>query len=94
MKKKLTKIIENSLPQLFDKDGEVISRRQIANKIYDSIPNVEKLDLEPFHTYIPFICSSCRFNQAYKMGCTYLMFSEQYHKDNPIPETCPLGYRN
>jgi len=98
MKKKITKFIESILPRLYDEDGEAINRRYIADKIYDSIPNIEKLDIQPFETWIPFACSLCPvYNQAHKLGCTYTMFSEKYHKENPAPKNCPLNhncYRN
>ena len=93
MKKKIIKLITSALPQLYNIDGEIISRRLIADKIYDAIPNPEKLDIEPFNLYIPKECSVCTiYNQAYKMGCTYNMFSETYHKENPAPDNCPLDY--
>ena len=94
MKKKITKLIESSLPRLYNEDGEIINRREIANKIYDSIPNVEKLDIEPFETWIPLICSGCYFNEAYKFGCSYDMLSERVHQENSVPDNCPKGYSN
>ena len=94
MKKKLTKIIESALPQLFNADGEVINRRTIANKIFDAIPNPEKLDLQPFETFIPIVCSGCHFNGGFRLGCTYEFFSKETHIEHQIPEKCPNGHRN
>lgn len=93
MKKKITKLIESALPRLYDEDGELIPRLPVANKIYDKIPHVERLDLVPFETWIPPECSGCTvYNGGYKFGCKYLMFSETYHAENPAPENCPLDY--
>lgn len=93
MKKKITKILESTLPgQLFDRDEEPINRRKLADKIYDALPNVERLDLQPFERWIPKQCSGCPYSEPYKAGCTYLLASESNHEKNPIPEDCPFGY--
>ena len=94
MKKKITKLIESAIPQLiYDKYEEIIDRRKVANKIYDAIPNPERLDLEPFQRWIPPQCASCvKYNDANKLGCTYELFSETFHTENPPPDDCPNGY--
>jgi len=94
MKKKITKFIESILPRLYDEDGEAINRRYIADKIYDSIPNIEKLDIQPFETWIPIVCSTCYYNQAHKLGCSYELLSERVHSEQRPPDNCPMGYRN
>jgi hypothetical protein len=92
MKKKIIKIIESALPQLYDVDGEIISRKMVANKVYDTIPNIEKLDIPPFGTYIPFECSTCYYNQAHKLGCSYDLFSQRVHEEHEAPDNCPLNH--
>ena len=95
MKKKITKLIIGALPQrLYNKEGELVNRRSIAERVYDAIPNIEKLDLHPFTMWIPLECASCKiYNQGHKMGCTYNLFSEKTHIENPAPDNCPLGYK-
>ena len=92
MRKKITKIIENALPQMFNQDGEVISRRIVANKIIDIIPNIEKLELLPFQKWIPVACSACFYGDVYRLGCTYGLYDEYKHAENLVPPDCPLGY--
>ena len=93
MKKKITKLIKNALPRLYDSEGKLLNNQLIANKIIDAIPNPEKLDLHPFTMWIPFECASCSiYNQGHKMGCTYNLFSEKTHIENPAPKNCPLGH--
>ena len=94
MKKKISKFILSALPRLYNEDGEIVSNRSIANKIYDSIPNPEKLDIEPFETWIPIVCSTCHFNGGHRLGCTFEFFGEELKRANPIPENCPKGFRN
>lgn len=94
MKKKITKLIKSALPLLYDKEGKMISNTIIANKIYDAIPNPEKLELLPFEVYVPFACSGCFFNGTRTHGCMYDMVSEKVHRENTIPDNCPLGHRN
>ncbi len=93
MKKKITKFIESVIPQrLYDVDGEPINRRKVADKIYDAIPNAERLDLEPFQLWIPPQCSGCYYNEAYKVGCTYPLVSDRVHAEHEPPDNCPNGY--
>jgi hypothetical protein len=93
VRKKITRQIKTALPDLYDYEGNLISKQVIANKILDSIDNPEKLDLQPFETWVPFICSGCPYNGAYKlMGCIYDLYDEKFHEDNLPPKNCPLGY--
>ena len=92
MRKKFTRIIENSLPYLCDKNGNQIDRRKLANKIFDALPYSERLFLLPFEKYIPFACSGCSYNDANRLGCTYGLFSEDKHHETPAPDDCPLEY--
>ena len=93
MRKKITKMIENILPRLFDSEGNIFSKQKLANQILDSIPHVERLDLIPFETWIPFVCSTCKYNSfPNKLGCTYELTNEVSHMDNPAPNDCPMGY--
>jgi hypothetical protein len=93
MRKKITKLIESSLPPLYDENGDSINRRKLANKIYDAIPGAEKLELHPFGTWVPFACSTCHFNDSYKLGCIYELSSSKAKEDNKVPDNCPNGYR-
>lgn len=90
--KKIIKLIESKLPHLYNQDGEAIPKREIANKIIDAIPDVEKLMLNPFERWIPKACSTCYYNDAYKLGCSYEFFSEQKHEEEVPPKNCPWGY--
>jgi hypothetical protein len=93
MRKKIIKIIEQGIPnQLFDEEGERISKKDIANKIYDKISGIERLDLLPFEKWIPFICSNCYYNDAHKLGCSYEMYSDTVHMEKQPPEKCPFGF--
>lgn len=92
MKKKIIKAIENTIPRVFDEDGEEISKRKIAEKIYDKLDNPERLDLQPFEMFIPTQCSSCFYNEGRKMGCTYLLYNENKHQEFLPPENCPYDY--
>jgi len=94
MRKKITKLLESALPPLYTKDGDIINRRDIANKIYDSISNVEKLDIAPFETWVPLACSPCYFNGGYRNGCTYEYFHDATVSEHKVPAKCPLGHRN
>jgi hypothetical protein len=90
MRKKLTKIIESAIPRVYDEDGEILNKKDIANKIIDKLPSPERLDLEPFEVYIPFECSSCPFNGLHK-GCRYID-TIKTELDEKIPNNCPLGH--
>lgn len=92
MRKKIVKLIETALPRVYDHDGELLSKRNLANKILDAIPHPERLDIEPFQTWIPFVCSNCYYNQGLKLGCTYDLSTEDAHLEHPAPHDCPLGY--
>lgn len=93
MKKKITKLIESSLPnQVYDKNGEPVNRRKIADKVYDAIPNIERLDLAPFQIWIPSACAGCHYNEAYKLGCTFELSSEKIHNEHSPPDNCPNGF--
>lgn len=92
MRKKITKVIEKSIPRVYDEEGDEVDRRDIANKIYDSIPGIERLEIEPFQQWIPMACSTCHYNEARKLGCSYPLLSENVHRENPPPEDCPNGY--
>ncbi len=89
MRKKITKIIESILPRLYDQDENLIDKKKLANKILDNLPHPERLDLYPFETWIPFVCSTCKYNDANRLGCTYELYREP--KDSP-PKDCPLGH--
>ena len=92
MRKKIVKILESALPFLYDEEGEPIQKKKVANRILDAIPSPERLDLEPFQTWVPFICSTCNYNQGRDKGCIYDLMSESKHQENPAPLDCPLGY--
>ena len=92
MRKKLTKQIEQAIPRVYDEDGEPLPKKPIANKIIDAIPYAERLNLLPFERWIPFACSSCHYNDANRLGCTYGLYGEDMHNDNQAPENCPLEY--
>jgi len=93
MKKKITKLILSAIPQkLYNQDGQLVNRREIANKIYDNIPGIEKLDIQPFQCYISPICSGCHYNAGFRLGCTYEFFPEEMHKEHKVPDACPLGF--
>jgi hypothetical protein len=91
MRKKIVKMIESVLPRLYDEDGNPISKKNLANQILDSIPHPERLDLLPFEKFIPFACSTCKYNDAYRLGCTYELFGQKDNKESP-PKDCPLGF--
>ena len=93
MKKKITKAILNAIPQrLYTEDGKLVNRQKIADSIFDNIPGIEKLDIEPFQCYIPIVCSNCFFNGSFRLGCTYEFFSDKMHEEHKVPDACPLHH--
>jgi hypothetical protein len=88
MRKKLIKLISEALPTLYDRDGESLSKRSIANKVLDAIPYPEVLDIQPFETWVPFACSSCFYNGGISKGC----LNGIVRSDEQPPEDCPLEY--
>jgi hypothetical protein len=92
MRKKIVKIIESVLPDTYNDGGELLSKRTLANKILNALPHPERLDIEPFQTWIPSSCSSCRWNMSVKFGCTYDLSTETVQKEYPAPRDCALGY--
>jgi len=93
MRKKIVKLIESSLPRLYDADGNDLNKKKVADKILDAIPGAERLDLAPFETWIPFACSTCWYNQGFQKGCVYDLMSEPTHAEHIVPDDCPLGYK-
>lgn len=92
MRKKFVKLIESVIPNLYDHAGDLISKRNLANKILDSIPNAEKLDIEPFETFVPLACSGCYYNGGRDKGCMYDLFTEDTHDTHKPPRKCPFGH--
>lgn len=92
MRKKIVKIIESAIPQMYDVDGEPIKKQKVANRIVDAISGIERLDLQPFEQWIPFVCSSCWYNQGRDKGCVYDLLTEAKHTETPAPADCPFGY--
>lgn len=90
MRKKIVKLIESALPQVFDSEGEPIKKKDLANRILDALPAPEVLDLQPFQMYIPFVCSTCFYNENRNIGCSFDLLSKAIHVQHPPPADCPL----
>ena len=86
--KKYKKLVEKSLPRIYDEDGEPLDRGKIAEKVLKAFPDAEKLDLQPFEPWIPRACGECGYNAGRNKGCYFGV----YNIEEAPPDDCPFGY--